>query len=965
MKQFYLVLGFIILCILPSGAQELPDITTESLFSGYGPWNRSPSEIRFVNGSESKMILKYEQNIMQQFQDSIKNPEKIKFVSVAYKSAEELEEAIKSLSAFPNLEYLEIVTATEFRKEHVKKELVLPEDLIGIKQLKFLNIKGSYKIQIQAFFEQLKDLSELEYFSFGHHLEDVILPLSFTELKELKGFRFNGFKGLVLPPEMSQMSNLSSVILHMEGFDDLSAELKKLSKLPNLTDLSLRYVDFDKGKYAALAQMEELESLELVNSNFGNLQDLLDLLPENPILKSLQLINLTTKESPIDYSSLRSVENLEIQNMRGSEFRLLGDFYSLKNLKSLRIYEGVGMEKLSAEIGNLVNLSHLSLYNNNIESLPPELGNLKKLQDLDLRSNLLVSLPPEIGKLENLKILSVTGNNLVHLPEEIAYLTSLEEIQAEGNDLKTLPQNIGVLKNLKILSLNQNQIELLPESITRLKNLSDLGLSENDLRSLPRQIGNLSEMEEMPLGGNFLEELPESISNLTKLKTLDVSDNNLKKLPEKVGNLKSLEQIFAGNTRNRNIAHYTGSGSVADTSRKPREKNDIRTLPKSLSRLTNLKHLHFAELEDIDSDNFFDVLFNLQSKKFKLDLSNTGISVIPEDGWENFYVEELILGRNIIPEVPEDIINAPYLNFLSLRRREEDRLGYSYRGEEQLYAFFEEEGFISLDQLPRTSAMAEAYLQNAYTKKYSGATGEMLGLMKKAFLIDSSHTAQSIRKDTYAEALMEGEAYHEAIEFFTKAIQRDTARGPRILNFIIPQFRNRAEAYLAVGDTLSAIEDLRHVSERFSSNDWGDAALLARKINNHDLAEELFQKGIEDYQRRIIWNAENDQIDFGYHLSLLELYIIAGITSKAKEYLFELKQVVIIPPQNEILLQYFDLVLEILSDNKPSSRIENFKSSGKISGWSFELFKKWILQTDISSQKKQKIIALTAELEYR
>ena len=965
MKQFYLLICLLFNVIPSAIAQELPEITTESLFTGYSPWTRSPSEIRFVNGFENNRIWKYEEVIIQQFQDSIKNPEKIKFVSVSYNTAEELKEAIRSLSIFPNLEYLEIVTAPEFKKEHVKKELVLPEDLSGIKQIKFLNIVGSYEIEFRSFFNQLKKLPELEYFSFGHHLEDVVLPEDFVELKNLKGFSFNGFKSLILPPEMSRMSNLSSVILYMKGFNDVSAELEKLSGLPNLTDLSLRYVDFDKEKYAALAQMEELETLELVNSNFENLQELFDLLPEKSNLKSLRLINLTTEESPKDYSSLRSLEQLEIQNMPQSEFRLSEDFYSLVNLKRLRIYEAAGMENVSSGMGNLLNLTHLSLYNNNIESLPPEIGNLKKLQVLDLRGNNLVSLTPEIGNFINLKILELTENNLVHLPEEMENLTSLEEIRAEDNDLKSLPQNIGNLRKLKTLGLNQNQIEQLPESITQLKNLTNLGLSENDLKSLPRQIGDLTQIEEMPLGGNFLIELPESFTRLTKLKTLDVSDNNLQKLPENLDNLKALEQIFAGNTGNRNITHYTAGGLVVDTTRKPRGKNVFKTLPGSLSRLTNLKHLHFAELENIDSENFFNVLFNLESRRYKLDLSSTGISVLPEDGWENFYVEELILGRNIIPEVPKDIINAPYLNYLSLRRSREDQLGYSYRGEEQLKAFFEEEGFISLDQLPRTSAMAEAYLQNAYTKKYSGATGEMLSLMKKAFFLDSTHTAKSIRKDTYAEALMEGEAYKEAIEFFTKAIQRDTARGPRILNFIIPQFRNRATAYLAVGDTLSAIQDLRFVSERFGSNDWGDAALLARSINNEDLAEELFQKGIEDYQRRIKWNEENDRVDFAYHLSLLELYIIAEKTSEAQAYLVELKQKDITPPQNEMLLQYFDLVLEILSNEEASSKIKNFKGSGEISGWSFELFKKWIAQADIPPQKKQKIIALTAELENR
>ena len=966
MKRFYLFIFSIVVCATSLDAQELSELDVESLFRGLRM--NIPEQIRFVNGLEDKRVWNYQPDIIQKFPDSIRNPDKIRFVSIPYTSAEDLQEAFQSLQAFSNLEYLEIKTATEFRKDHVKKELVLPEDLSGIKNLTFLNISGSYQIDFSRFFKRLKNLPDLEYFSFGHHFEDIILPDDFTELHQLKGLKFSGFKGLTLPEEMSKMANLSSIILYVEGFEDLSAELEKLARLPKLTSLSLRYVNFDPVKHAALGEMEDLETLEFVSSEFEDLQNLFDLLPEENKLKKLKLINLTTVKSPTDYSKLKSIEELVIQNMSDSNFEPAKDLFNLDNLKSLRIYESKNFSKVPPEIGKLKKLIHLSLYNNEIESFPPEIGELSQLKTLNIQHNSLTSLPPEIGDLHNLETIHMAGNDLVQIPKAFSNLVNLKRIDASGNDLKTLPENIGSLLSLQSFNLNQNMLQFLPGSITNLKYLTELHLSENDLLALPQEIGNLRMIEEMPLEGNFLEELPESFTSLVKLKTMNVSDNGLEKLPENIGDLKGLEQLYAGNSRNRRITNYTARGFVTDTTRKSRRKNDIKTLPESLSRLTQLKRLDFSELENIDSKNFFDVLFDLESKKYRLDLNNTGISTLPADGWENFKVEELILGGNVIPKVPDDIINAPYLDYLSLRRSKNDRMGYSYRGEKQLNAFFEEEGFITMAELPRTPAMAEAYLQNAYTKKYSGSPGDMLELMNKAFALDSGYTAKSIRKDAYAEALMAGEAYHKAIKFFTQAIQRDTASRVRILNFTVPLFEKRAEAYLSIGDTLSAINDLQVVSRKFSAGNWGEAGLLAKKINEDSLATDSFQSGLEDYERQIQWNKENERVNYGVQLSKLELLIIAEEFEKAKNYYIQLLKEGITGVRNEYLLKYFGLIIKAIEGDLPNTEIEQFRQKVldeeiSISGWSFELFRKWLYQTELPQEKVSKMAKLTDILE--
>jgi len=77
------------------------------------------------------------------------------------------------------------------------------------------------------------------------------------------------------------------------------------------------------------------------------------------------------------------------------------------------------------EIGNLVNLKRLYLYDNQFTSLPPEIGNLVNLSELYLNGNQLTSLPPEIGNLENLWDLNLSGNQLASIPPEIGSLVNL------------------------------------------------------------------------------------------------------------------------------------------------------------------------------------------------------------------------------------------------------------------------------------------------------------------------------------------------------------------------------------------------------------------------------------------------------------------------------------------------------------------------------------------------------------
>ena len=125
-----------------------------------------------------------------------------------------------------------------------------------------------------------------------------------------------------------------------------------------------------------------------------------------------------------------------------------------------------------------------------------------------------------------------------------------------NTNLKSLPKEIGKLKNLEILILDDNnELEVLPESISLLTNLIRIDCDSCKLKKIP------------------------NIEKLRKLIFLDFTDNMIGELPDMFGNLELLEMLWLN-------------------------RNKIKTIPKSLSLLKNLRLIQLANnfITDIPSD---------------------------------------------------------------------------------------------------------------------------------------------------------------------------------------------------------------------------------------------------------------------------------------------------------------------------------------------------------------------------
>ena len=136
------------------------------------------------------------------------------------------------------------------------------------------------------------------------------------------------------------------------------------------------------------------------------------------------------------------------------------------------------------------------------------------VQKLWLHDNQLTAIPPEIGQLQNLTELSLDINQLTSIPPEIGQLQNLTQLWLSNNGLATIPPEIGQLQNLVRLGLDDNQLTTIPPEIGQLQNLTGLWLSDNRLTSIPPEIGELRNLTYLVLNNNPIEHIPLNITRL-------------------------------------------------------------------------------------------------------------------------------------------------------------------------------------------------------------------------------------------------------------------------------------------------------------------------------------------------------------------------------------------------------------------------------------------------------------------
>ena len=225
----------------------------------------------------------------------------------------------------------------------------------------------------------------------------------------------------------------------------------------------------------------------------------------------------------------------------------------------------------------------LDLGNNSLTEVPSALQHLTQLVDLRLDRNLLATLPEWLSGLSRLQHLGLSNNHLAHIPDTVtAALTQLTRLDLMFNALTALPPSLYGLANLRDLSLAYNGLASISDDIQRLRALTSLEVRGNRLQALPETIGNLPALRRCYFDDNEAIFLPDSLFGLTTLQewVLMFGDEGAAGFSSSAGT-DILPECFGGLVGLRELAL----------------DGDVRELPSSLSRLTNLVSVNLSGLQ--------------------------------------------------------------------------------------------------------------------------------------------------------------------------------------------------------------------------------------------------------------------------------------------------------------------------------------------------------------------------------
>lgn len=324
------------------------------------------------------------------------------------------------------------------------------------------------------------------------------------------------------------------------------------------------------------------------------------------------------------------VENNFLRNLTHEEESLLSKDYVNVDISSLKLKTiPIIFHQHTYEIETL-NVSD----NPDIHIPLDFIQSCSNLSSISFARNGCSKFPSNFLEAPNLVSLDISSNFLDEIPMRFSVLQNLQNLKLNSNQLFELPESFGELKNLVSLNLSSNCFLVYPECLNGLVNLQDLDLSYNDLASIPPSICKLSKLTKLNLCTNKLDKkLPDCFKTLAVLKRLDIRYNRITNI-DVLGSLPTLEVLYASKN---NIAAFS-------------------------DKMESLRLLHF-DRNPITSLEFEIMLDHLTV----LDLSKAKITAIPGEFVSKMpHVEKLVLDKNHLVTLPDELSHLPRLTYLSL-----------------------------------------------------------------------------------------------------------------------------------------------------------------------------------------------------------------------------------------------------------------------------------------------------------
>lgn len=285
-------------------------------------------------------------------------------------------------------------------------------------------------------------------------------------------------------------------------------------------------------------------------------------------------------------------DDITILYMIGKHLKVLPDeIISFKNLEEIILDENPDLDLNQAFtiLSQCEKLKYLSLGSCNLSDVPSSINLLSNLEELDLSENDITYFPEPIKSLKNLKSLNFFDTKMSELHFSNNDLPKLEYINLCYNNFETFPTDLGNLKKLKIIRIWANNMSVIPNSIDKLKNIEELNLDMNNLNLFPKEFSKLKSLKILSLENNTLNEKSINIIyDIQSLEKLSLGKNNIHTISPKIKNLKNLNDLNLGT-------------------------NPLQKLPAELKFLNNMEKLGIGDLPELNWENTFDILSEIQS----------------------------------------------------------------------------------------------------------------------------------------------------------------------------------------------------------------------------------------------------------------------------------------------------------------------------------------------------------------
>lgn len=277
---------------------------------------------------------------------------------------------LNSLDRTENLQELlskkEEVKLLDINSHKLKK---LPEELFLFSNLEALDISNNPFEDLEQLMVDLNKLPKLKLLIMSHCGIER-LPDNISLLKNLEGLALDQNKLKVVNENIGELTNLR--LLSFRRNKSLKDLPKSIGNLKCLEQLTISGAGFIRIR----SEVSNCTNLKSIIANASNIKELPDNIDN---LKKLRNLNLVANQIEVLPESMGELEQLEDLSLGSNEINELPK--SISNLQNL---EAIGLEynrfkKFPQEVLTLKKLRQLNLHNNNIPTIPIEITNLPKL----------------------------------------------------------------------------------------------------------------------------------------------------------------------------------------------------------------------------------------------------------------------------------------------------------------------------------------------------------------------------------------------------------------------------------------------------------------------------------------------------------------------------------------------------------------------------------------------------------